>query len=308
MAISYFKNQMSYPPRSKTGEEFLGLVPVDFVLEAVIKAGIEWFINTPGAGHKVFGNLNLSYLKAKYGDKKIADIENYIKKYEINIIQSFPLSHTKTPCISILYTDSSESLDKAGLADFKEELSVFDEVTGDFVERTDYGYTPITDGIHIGIHSIESPDLVKYLYYLVTYILNVFKMDLEDQNINLTTLRANDLSRLNEYLPENMFSRFLSFNALTYAAYDRGTITAIKQFVFNPDVVIIPSPITTLPPVEVSGSQGASGSGLPATTPVVPSPPPSDPSYNTGVDGEIVILNDNEVNLPSLETKKQQDN
>jgi len=73
--------------------------------------------------------------------------------------------------------------------------------------------------------------LTKYLYYLVIYILNAFKPQLEERGLQLGTFRATDLSRMNDYLPENMYSRFINFTVFSIARFDKGDVPIIEKII-----------------------------------------------------------------------------
>lgn len=218
-----------YPSQFEEVTTF-GVLPVDFLLETVLSAGIEWFKTDPTAYKKVFGHLYTGYLAAKYGEAKALEIKNFIIKYDIKVVQSFALIDHTVPSISIQLLDGNEMTERAGLADFQRVIDIVD-VNNQLLERTDVGYAPIGDNIHIGIHVQNTPDLAKYIYYLVIYILNTFKPKLEEQGMMLGTFRATDISKLNEYLPENMFSRFINFSVYTQASFDRGAVPLIETII-----------------------------------------------------------------------------
>lgn len=218
-----------YPPEELIEDAHTGLFPVDFVLESILKAGLEWFRNTEGSGKVVFGHLMDPWL-AKYGEAKIKEIEDFIKKYEIRIVQHFSLIDMTVPCISIQLLDGSEMTERAGLTDFAGEVDVLD-MEDNVKGRTEVGYVPVYDSMQIGVHSTVTPDLVKYLYYLVAYILSTFKPEMEKRGLQLGTFRATDISRLNEFLPENMYSRFINFSVFSIARTDKGAVPIIENFI-----------------------------------------------------------------------------
>lgn len=218
-----------YPPPagSPQSEKELGLHPVDFILESILKAGLEWFKTDPDAPNKVFGHLRDPWLN-KYGQKKIDEIGAYIRKYDVRIVQHFSLIDKAVPSISIQLLDGSEMTERAGFADYKGSIDVLtmnDEIVG----RTEIGYAAISDNIQIGIHAIGTPDLVKYLYYLVVYVLSAFKPEMENRGLQLGTFRATDLSRMNEYMPENLYSRFVNFTVFSIASFDKGMVPIIEN-------------------------------------------------------------------------------
>ena len=216
-----------YPPDPVEDDNHTGLYPVDFILESILKAGLEWFRTTDGAGKKVFGHLQDPWL-AKYGEAKILEIESYIKKYEIRIVQHFSLIDQVVPTISIQLLDGSEATERAGLADHQGMVDVLD-AEANVKGRTEVGFTSVYDSMQIGIHSAETPDLTKYLYYLVVYILSSFKPEMEKRGLQLGTFRATDISRMNEYLPENIYSRFVNFSVFSIASFDKGAVPIIES-------------------------------------------------------------------------------
>lgn len=217
-----------YPPPSETGDTEFGLFPVDFLLDAVLKAGLEWFRTEPKAPSEVFGHLRSKYLKGKYGEDKINEIGAFIKKYDIKIVQHFSLIDQSCPCISIQLLEGNEQTDRAGLSDFAGSIDVLD-MENHVKGRSDIGYTAMTDAMHIGIHANNTPDLAKYIYYLVAYILSSFKPEFEAAGIQLGTFRASDISRLNEYLPENMYSRYINFTVFSMASFNKGAVPIIER-------------------------------------------------------------------------------
>jgi len=217
-----------YPNPGTNSETYFGVHPVDFTLEVVIKAGMEWFLTTPEAPDLVFGHLKSTWLNSRYGQAKIDDIGDFIKKYDIPIVQHWSLIAEKSPCISIQLLDANEEEARAALNDHSDMLDVLD-MENNVIGRTQIGYSPIVDQMHIGIHSNQTPDLTKYLYYLIIYLLNGFKSQLQEKGMMLTTFRATDISRLNEYLPENIYSRFINFTSFTIAPYKKDALPIIEE-------------------------------------------------------------------------------
>jgi hypothetical protein len=216
-----------YPPPPSNEPLVYGVLPVDFLLETILDAGIAWYRSNINNSKVVFGWLGTSWLNSKYGQAKIDEIWNYINKYELPIVQHFALIDQTRPCISIQLLDGSEMIERTGLADHGGVVDTI--VGGELTGRKEIRYSPIVDNIHIGIHVINTPDLAKYIYYLVIYILNAFKPQLEERGLQLSTFRATDISRLNEYLPENMYSRFVNFSVFSIAKIDAGDMPIVDE-------------------------------------------------------------------------------
>ncbi len=228
--MSYINpNQFQYPGPVVEQPEYSGVFPVDFLLESVIRAGITWFLEDAEAKNLVFGQLRASWL-SKYGQDKIDEIHAYVAKYDIKIVQHFSLIAQNLPCISIQLLDGNEEEARASLDD---HMKMIDNASlgedESVIGRVQWGYAPIVDNIHIGIHAHNTPDLTKYIYYLLVYILSAFKPQLMDRGFHLTTFRATDMSRMNEYLPENIYSRFLNFSCWTIAPFQKGKVPIIDN-------------------------------------------------------------------------------
>lgn len=220
------QNQFIYPPIIE--ESFLpGVYPVDFIVETILRAGINWFLTDPEAPGLVFGQLKAPWL-SKYGEPKINEISAYIAKYDIKIVQHFSLVAQSVPCISIQLLDGNEEEARAALDDHMEMQDAIGENNA-VAGRQQFGYAPIIDNVHIGIHAHTTPDLTKYLYYLIVYVLSSFKPQLQERGLNLTTFRVTDISKLNEYLPENIYSRFINFSMWTMAPFRKGKVPIIER-------------------------------------------------------------------------------
>ncbi len=209
----------------------VGIYPVDFIVEQTIRAGLKWFRETPEAPKQVYGHLSVPFLSDKYGQSKIDEIANYIKTTDIRIVQHWALIDQSVPNISIQLLDGVEREDRAGLDDHAAEFDVINEVDGAVLGREQVGYAAISDNMHIGIHAITTPDLTKYLYYLIIYILMAFKPQLQERGIQLSTFRTTDVSRLNEYLPDNMYSRFINFSVYTEAPFKKDSLPIIEEII-----------------------------------------------------------------------------
>lgn len=209
-----------------------GVFPLDFIVESVIKAGIDWFRSDPAAANLVFGQLDQPYL-ARYGTEKIAQLKEYLRVTDIKVVQNLAMVDGVMPHISIQLSNGMEDTSKASLDDALYDRAHYDG-DGMLLESEEVGYSPISEQILIGLHAGETPDLPKYMYMLVIYVLNAYKYDLESKGVYLGTFNMTDISRLNEYLPENIFSRFVNFTAVTNAVWQKGKLP-------NLDVILDPS-------------------------------------------------------------------
>jgi len=208
--------------------EYWGIYPVDFLFESILDEGLAWFKEDPDAPGLVFGNLNKGRLSARYGIKKIDEIAEFLRTKKVRIIQAFPLDGEMSPTISINLTSSNEMIMNTGLSDYAASIDTLGPEDS-ILSRAEVGYTPINDNVLIGIHAIGSPDTVKYLYMLVLYILNARRGDFEGEGLSNLTYSATDMSRLNEYLPANMYSRFVTASIINFAKFKKQTVPIISS-------------------------------------------------------------------------------
>lgn len=247
-----------YPPENAECPVFSGVFPVDFILESILTGGLEWFRTASDAPNLVFEHLKAPWLNERYGQAKIDEIAAYIRKYQIPVVQSWALIADQVPCISIQLLDGSEATERAALADHAGEVDVLD-ASDAVLGRTNIGYSPIVDAVHIGIHNINTPDLTKYLYSLVVYILSSFRPEFEKRGLLLGTFRATDVSRLNEYLPENMYSRFINFTCFSTARFSKGCAPIIEKII---GLSVAPGPSVLF---DESSDTGISETGITVT-------------------------------------------
>ena len=235
------RNLRVWPAPQVEKECITGIIPIDFFVERLIETGIEWFRNNPKAPNEVFGHLKDAFLNDKYGQIKIDEIAEYVKRTEIDVKQAFPIEDEESPSISINLQSSAEISNLTGLDDYAGSMNALGS-DGTVMGTTQQGYTPIRDEVLIGIHATSSPDKTKYLYYLVTYIINAFRDQLEERPGKVNglfniTWRATDISRLNEYLPAHMFSRFVTLTADHFAIFNKAVqIPFIEGFQVRTDL------------------------------------------------------------------------
>jgi hypothetical protein len=81
------------------------------------------------------------------------------------------------------------------------------------------GATIFNEQVDIGIHAHADPDMVLWMYYILLWILFRFKPDMERMNLELTTVTASDFTRDNQYLGENIFSRWVRLSGKTFISW-----------------------------------------------------------------------------------------
>lgn len=217
----------TFPAKEKVRESIFGMYPTDFLIEHFLEAGLKWFRETPEAPTLVYGHLARPEIAGRYGKEKIEEIAAYVRDHEVKIIQSFPQDDSTFPTISINLQEGIEEVAQAGLGDFAGQVDALSSI-GAITSRTELGYVPFQDSVLVGIHAAGSPDKVKYLAYLVTYILASTRKQFERLGLYGLTFRATDLSRLSEFLPANVFSRFVTVQVGSKALVKAGEIPVLE--------------------------------------------------------------------------------
>jgi len=214
-----------------------GFLPIDMILEIVLEAGMDWFRATPEAQNLVYGQLDRPLLATRYGANKIQEIGDYIRNTKIKVIQGFPLAAETSPIFSLNLASAIEFDQHAGLDNFAGELDTLDSQEN-VVGRSEIGYSAIKEDILIGVHAAGSPDKVKYMYLLALYLLGAYHDQLEEEGMFNMTFRATDLSRLNEYLPANMFSRFITASFETFARVNKGEVPIATEIITDVEMEV----------------------------------------------------------------------
>lgn len=223
-------------------DSLTGVYPVDFLLQTIIEESLELFRKSPeNAPNLIFGHLAATYLQ-KYGQAKIDEIAKYIRETQIPVVQHWSLVPEQVPCFSIQLMNGRENEEYAGLDDFVENVDVLNDAGTAIDNRTAFKYSFMVDEVQIGIHNSITPDLTKYLYYLLVHTFITSKDTLIRRGLELTTWNATDISRVNEYLPENIFSRFINFTA-----------SSTPRFSLDEDVTIVTD--IDISPDDITGAQ-----------------------------------------------------
>jgi hypothetical protein len=220
-----------YTPEIEGEGYYFGIYPTDLILEYFIEKGLEWFRSDADAVKKVFSHFLRPQLIEKFGQTKIDEIQTYFDDHEISVIQSFPISDQTLPLVSIQLADAEEVMPYGGLNQFAGVLDNVDS-EGVIADRKTFGYLPMNDSLLVGIHA-TSVDKVKYLYYLIAYIISSSVPQFEDIGLFNVLLRATDLSRLNEMMPANVFSRFMTVSVKSNAFFDKEYVPIVNKIKLN---------------------------------------------------------------------------
>ncbi len=86
--------------------------------------------------------------------------------------------------------------------------------------RKKRGEAYFNEQIDIGIHAHGDKNTVLWLYYILVWILLRFKPEIERRCMDLTTFSASDFRRDNQFLGENIFSRWVRLSARTRVSWE----------------------------------------------------------------------------------------
>jgi len=197
----------------------MGFIFTDLVVETVLREGLENFKNPLNIDARLavlYDQLKESFLNTEYGQAELDRFKTFLTDNKIDIVQSYRLIQERIPCISINSSNAAENTGRAFIGDYTGDV---DEVVGGvIVDRKEQNTIPIQDKIEISIHTADPAGNValRWLHALVLFLLFSQKKLLEDRGIDLSTFSSTPFSRVVEYLPENVYSRFITFDSLNY--------------------------------------------------------------------------------------------
>jgi hypothetical protein len=108
----------------------------------------------------------------------------------------------------------------------------------------------LEETISLGVHAKNNVHIVKYLYYILTYILKSRMDSLINRGVHLDYGIGSIFDRVDEYQGENVFSRFIEVNCITEFDWDQEQVSLIDCFdltVRAPDGVTPTSTTKTSP-------------------------------------------------------------
>lgn len=207
----------------------MGYVFGDLIIEQLLRTGLADLqganINTRLAD--IYSQLKDSFLTTEYGQQELDRYKYFLQNNKIDIVQSHRMIEPRMPCISILVQNNTEDLAKTTLGDFS---GYQDTISGgEITDRREVYEIPIRDTIQVGVHVADPHGFValRWLYTSVLYILISYKDILISKGMDLSTFNSSDVNRIDEYLPENVFSRYISFSYLNYFSWKSRTADLI---------------------------------------------------------------------------------
>ena len=176
----------------------------------IISKGIKEMKANPAMLEEVFGYMKLEGISDTYGDKYVEQIKAWFTGVKIPVVHAWGISADRIPCVSIHLSSESEDESKAALNDYWGED-----------ENTTIGHAVFTVNLDIGIFASKTGDQVLWLYYIVSYILFMYKKDIESLGLHLQTYSTSDWDRRNEYNIENIWTRWIKFKCTTSNQWTR---------------------------------------------------------------------------------------
>lgn len=99
----------------------------------------------------------------------------------------------------------------------------------DFI-RSERRQIRIRETVMLGCHAKNDIHLVKFIYYILVYILKSRQDSLINRGIELDRGTGNIFDRENDFQGENIFSRFLEVNCLTEFVWNQGVVQVFDCF------------------------------------------------------------------------------
>lgn len=179
-------------------------------LQKVIQKGLRDIKDNPAILEDIFNYMHEPDLEGDYGDIYVAQVKEWFLKTKIPVLHAWTFNMDRIPCISIHLANEQEDENKAAIGDFWG--------TGD--DGGEVGVTALTTQLDVGIHASKSSDQVLWLYYIVTYVLFKNKLYAESLGLRLQTFTASDWDKRQEYLVENIWTRWMRFRCTTQNSWE----------------------------------------------------------------------------------------
>lgn len=102
----------------------MGAPLTEFVIETILRDGLNALRLNPSALDDVFSELTKAYFNNQYGLGKIQEIKTYIQTNQIKLTHALTLQPTDMPCISIQLVSSEEHEDEQNFSNMLPEEDV----------------------------------------------------------------------------------------------------------------------------------------------------------------------------------------
>ena len=215
------------------------LIFPDFVLQKTIKETLTEIANDEAIIQFLFGQFKEAHLSEIYGQKEIDSLVEFLKKDQIKVVTSWNMIDVKYPSYSIQLLNNEEIdnealLDDHGIEEFLDAdgnvinknppiicgdgSGVYPPVIPTHSSKRDVFSTSIREHLMVGCHATE-PNIARYMAWLLQFIIRSKKNTLISRGINRISLSFSDFNRMNDLLPENIFTRFANLSLQHFLSF-----------------------------------------------------------------------------------------
>jgi hypothetical protein len=201
----------------------MGFIFTDLVLETIITEGLaDMRANLDDRLGIIYDQLKDSFLNTEYGQQELDRFKDFLTNEKIDIVHNYRQVAERIPCIYIQPIGGPEQEGKAFLNDYSGDIDTIG-VGGVIDDRKEENTFSIQDQVQVGVH-VGDPGGVtalRWLYASLVYFIFSRKEILRDRGIDLSTWNNNNFNRLNEFLPENIVSRYMTFSSINYMSWPK---------------------------------------------------------------------------------------
>lgn len=210
----------------------MGFIFADLVVETIIREGLaDLKANLDARLNVLFEQLKSSYLNAEYGQAELDRFKTFLTNEKIDVVHSWRQVEERVPCFYIQTIGGPEDTAKAMLEDYSGDVDTI--VLGELTDRKEETTIVMRESLQVGVHVNDpgGPTALRWLYACLFYFLCSRKHDLMARGIDLSTLTSSDFNRLNELLPEHIYSRYVTLSYNNYMTWvKRDSEMLIEEF------------------------------------------------------------------------------
>lgn len=192
----------------------------DLVIESVIREGLEDIRTNANARLPViYSQLLSTFLSANYGQGEIERFKSYLLNEKIDIVFSYRDISARIPCICIQPIAGQEDVPRSFFGNFSGQVDTY--LGGAVIDRKDENSIPLREGLQISVHTTDpgGPTALRWLFASTIYFLASNTKKLTERGVENATFSISDFSRVNDLLPENIYSRYLTVTYMSYFSW-----------------------------------------------------------------------------------------
>ena len=186
--------------------------------QRLLEIGMMYLKDHPEELDDIFAMFTTPTFSPLYGGQSyIDDIKKWFLATKIPIVMSWGFNTERVPSISIHLSDEVEDEGNSALGD---------HFLDDFETGEVDNIAPFSVSLDVGIHAAKDGDYVLWLYYIVQWILFSFKRLAEQMGMQMQTYRVGDFNRNNQYLANNIWSRWIKLKTTTFTTWTEEKMTS----------------------------------------------------------------------------------